>query len=69
MCRALIDSGAGSAYASATLINMLKIKPREIKRQRIDMLMTSQTANMELYDTKISSLDGNHEMHVKVTKG
>ena len=32
------------------------------------MLMTSQPANMELYDTKISSLEGNHEMHVKVTK-
>ena len=50
------------------LINTLKIKPCEIKRQRIDMLVTSKTANMELYDLKIASLDGNHEMNVQLTK-
>ena len=68
MCRALIDSGAGNSYASAQLINTLKIKPREIKRQRIDMLMTSKTANMKLYDVKITSLDENHEKSVQLTK-
>jgi hypothetical protein len=68
MCRALIDSGAGSSYASAKLIDTLKIKPREIKRQRINMLMTTQTARMEFYDAKISSIDGNYEMNVNLTK-
>ena len=68
MCRALIDSGAGSSYASAKLIYTLKIKPREIKRQRINMLMTTQTARMEFYDAKISSIDGNYEMNVNLTK-
>ena len=38
-CRALIDSGTGSSYVSAKLIETLKIKPSETKRQRIDMLM------------------------------
>ena len=37
-CRALIDSGAGSSYASANLISTLKIKPSEVMRQQIDML-------------------------------
>ncbi|XP_028415553.1 uncharacterized protein LOC114538695 [Dendronephthya gigantea] len=68
MCRALIDSGAGSCYASAKLINALNIKPREIRRQRIDMLMTTQTARMELYDAKVSSVDGSYEMDVQLTK-
>jgi hypothetical protein len=68
MCRALIDSGAGSSYASAKLIYTLKIKPREIKRQRINMLMTTQTARMEFYDAKISSIDGNYELNVNLTK-
>ena len=68
MCRALIDSGAGSSYASAKLIDTLKIKPREIKRQRINMLMTTQTARMEFYHTKISSIDGKYEMKVNLTK-
>ena len=68
MCRALIDSGAGSSYASAKLINALKIKPRETKRQRIDMLMATQTARMEFYDAKVNSIDGNYEMNVTLTK-
>ena len=68
MCRALIDSGAGSSYASAKLINALKIKPCEIRNQRVDMLLTSQTARMEFYDAKVSSLDGSYEMKVRLTK-
>ena len=39
-CRALIDSGAGSSYASAKLIDTLKLKPTESKTSRIDMLIT-----------------------------
>ena len=54
MCRALIDSGAGSSYASAKLINALEVKPSEIKSQRIDMLMTSQMKKIEIYNVTIS---------------
>ena len=67
-CRALIDSGAGSSYASAKLINLLNIKPSEIKRQRIHMLMSTRTLQMEFYDAKISAIDGNFDMNVKLTK-
>ena len=67
-CRALIDSGAGSSYASANLISTLKIKPSEIMRQQIDMLMTSRTTNIELYDVKISSSDGSNEMSARLNK-
>ena len=68
ICRALIDSGAGSSYASAKLINALKIKSCEIRNQRVDMLLTSQTARMELYDAKVSSLDRSYKMKVCLTK-
>ena len=47
-CRALIDSGAGRSCVSAKIIETLKMKPSETKRQRIDMLMNSKTAPMEL---------------------
>ena len=67
-CRALIDSGAGSSYVSAKLIETLKIKPSETKRQRIDMLMNSKTALMEIFDAKISSIDGNFELDAKQQK-
>ena len=66
MCRALIDSGAGSSYASAKLINALEAKPSEIKSQRIDMLMTSQMKKIEIYDVTISSLDGMHEIKANI---
>ena len=68
MCRALIDSGAGSSYACAKLINAFKIKSCEIRNQPVDMLLTSQTARMEFYDAKVSSLDGSYEMKVRLTK-
>ena len=56
-CRALIDSGASSSYASAKLINLLNTKPSEIKRQRIDMLMSSCSSVMESYDVNICASD------------
>ena len=67
-CRALIDSGAGSSYASAKLIDLLKKKPSETKTQRIDMLMSSQVTRMETYDAVIESLDNSYQMNVRLTK-
>ena len=67
-CHALIDSGAGSSYASAKLIKMLNIKPSEIKRQHIDMLMSTRTSQMEFYDAKVSAVDESYKMNVKLTK-
>ena len=43
-CRALIDSGAGSSYVSAKLIELLRVKPTEVQTKTIDMLMTSKVA-------------------------
>ena len=63
-----IDSRAGSSYVFAKLIETLKIKPSETKRQRIDMLMSSKAAQMEIFDAKISSIDGNFELDAKLTK-
>ena len=36
-CRALLDTGAGSSYASSGLIDMLKIKSMKVERRRIEM--------------------------------
>ncbi|XP_028413930.1 uncharacterized protein LOC114536783 [Dendronephthya gigantea] len=68
MTRALIDSGAGSSYASAKLVNALNIKPSEIKSQRIDMLMTSQTKRIEVFDVEVSSLDDSCKINVSLNK-
>lgn len=68
MCRALIDSGAGSSYASANLVHMVGKTPSEVKSQRIDMLMASKTTRIEIYDVEVSSLDGSFKINVKLSK-
>ena len=68
ICRALIDTGAGSSYASGKLIDLLKKKPCETKTRRVDMLISSQVTKLEMYDTLVESLDGDFSMSVKLTK-
>ena len=67
-CRALINTEAGSSYASRNLINLLKKKLRETKTKRVDMLITSQVTKLEMYDARIESLDEGFSMKVKLTK-
>lgn len=45
-CKALIDSGAGSSYVSARLIELLHLKPTDDKTKTIDMLMSSKLARL-----------------------
>ena len=68
MCRVLIDTSAGSSYASAKLLDLLKKKPSETKTKRVEMLMSSKVTKLEVYDTVVESLDGNYQMSVKMTK-
>jgi hypothetical protein len=67
-CRALIDSGAGSSYVSAKLIDLLKLKPSQSLLKNIDMLMAPKTSKLDIYDVKIDSLDGSFSLPAKVTK-
>ena len=64
----MIDSGAGSSYASAKLVDALDVKPSKIKSQRTDMLMMSQTKRIEIFDVTISLLNGAHEIKAKINK-
>ena len=56
MCRALLDTGAGSYYASATLLHQLKLKPIKKETKNIDMMMSSTTRKLQIYDVEISEL-------------
>ncbi len=67
-CRALIDSGAGSSYVSAKLIDLLKLKPSQSLMKNIDMLMASKTSRLDIYDMKIDSLDGSFSLSVRAAK-
>ena len=67
-CRALLDSGSSSCYASAKLLDMLGKHPTEIKPKRVEMLMASTTARMEIYKTFLSSRSGDYSLEVNLIK-
>ena len=67
--RALLDTGAGSSYASAQLINTLRIKQAEIQTKKIKMMLGSMTTKVEMYDVNVTSISGNFSMGVTVSKG
>ena len=66
--RALLDTGAGSSYASAQLINALRKKPAETQTKRIEMMLGSMTTKVEMYNVTISSITGDFSMGVTVSK-
>ena len=48
-CRALLDAGAGSSYASAALISKLNRKPDRREYKTIEMMMTNTSQKIEMY--------------------
>ena len=67
-CRALIDSGAGSSYVSAKLIELLRLKPTDVQTKTIDMLMSSKIAKLEVYDLELRSVNHQFSLAVKASK-
>ena len=68
MCRALLDTGAGSSYPSDALLRLLsKRKPRKETR-RIEMMLGALTKQVELSTISVKALDGRFQMNVTVTK-
>ena len=67
-CRALLDTGAGSSYASGALINMLNIKPVKVEQRRIEMMIGSVTKNIELYKVQAKSLESEFYLEMQVSK-
>lgn len=48
-CRVLLDTEAGSSYASAALVERLGKQPSRTELKRIDMMMCSTTQQIEQY--------------------
>ena len=67
-CRALLDTGAGSSYASAALIDHLKVRPHQREVREIEMMMGVVTKPVELFNIKISSLKRDFTVNTEVTK-
>ena len=62
-CRAFLDTGAGSSYASAALLNRISKDVR-----KIEMLLGKSTLDVELVTIEINYVNGKFPMPVEVTK-
>ena len=67
-CRALLDTGSGSSYASATLIESLKKSPARVEPRLIEMMMCSTTQMVKSYQVRLTSIDKKFEMSTTVNK-
>jgi hypothetical protein len=67
-CRALLDSGAGSSYASAALLDRLKNRPIRKEPRRIEMMMHTVNKMTEVHNLKISNLKGDFHLKTEVSK-
>ena len=72
LCRALIDSGAGSSYASAKLIHALNVKPVEVQTKQIEMLLCTKQVRLESYSysyqLEIESTNNDFKMETNLIK-
>ena len=67
-CRALLDTGAGSAYASATIIDKINKRPVRTEYRNIEMMMHTTTKHVKIYQVEVSDVEGNHSINVEVSK-
>ena len=67
-CRALLDTGAGSSYASAALVGRLNKRPVRIKHRQIEMMLCSTTQKVHSYEVKVASVDGKFEMTTRISQ-
>ena len=67
-CRALLDTGAGSSYASTALIERLNKRPTHVEHKRIEMMVCSTIQKVQSYTVKVSSIDGKFEMTTRINK-
>ena len=67
-CRALPDTGAGSSYAAAALLQQINKQPVRTEYKRIDMIMCSTTQLISVYNLKVRDVDGKFELQTTVNK-
>ena len=67
-CRALLDTGAGSSYASVALVERLNKLPTHVEHKQIEMMLCSTIQKVRSYTVKVASVDGRFEMTTKVNK-
>ena len=67
-CRALLDTGAGSSYASAALLSLLRVRPFQREVRKIEMMLGTVTKQLEIFQVQVNSTSGDFCLNTEVTK-
>ena len=67
-CRALLDTGAGSSYASSVLPQKINSKPVRRENKRIEMMMESCNKRIEIHEVTMCNLGNDFKISTEVTK-
>ena len=68
LCRALLDTGVNSSYASSALLGKLNLRPTRRKTKRIEMMMHSTTRKIDMFEIEINGANGNFQFKAEVNK-
>lgn len=67
-CRALLDTGVGSSYASAAVLDRISSIRHKKEVRKIELLLGPSTREVELATITISDVNRKFSMPVEVTK-
>ena len=67
LCRALLDTGAGSSYGSSALLGKLNLRPIRRETKRIEMMVHSTTRKIGTFEIEINIVSGDFQFKAKVS--
>jgi hypothetical protein len=67
-CKALLDTGAGSLYASAQLLDRIGKKTFKREYKQIDMMMSTTTKKIAIYQVEVQNLEGDFTLPIGVNR-
>ena len=68
LCRALLDTGAGSSYASSALLGKLSLRPIRRETKGIEMMMHSTTRKIDVFEIEINDVSGDFQFKAEISK-
>ena len=68
ICRALLDTGAGSSYASAALLDCLNSKPERREFRKIDMMMQTSNKMVAIHKLQVTDVNETFVLNTEVTR-
>ena len=67
-CRAFIDTGAGSSYASSKLLDTIKAQPKKKEIRRVEMLFGTSTKLVGIYNLRLNDTSNKFHIETEVTR-